>query len=109
SRTCFDLKKFIDQNLRITYYHRPDIEDYWADCVDDFEARRRHFGRLSLQQILDLNLYQVPEGLVDDDEGLQSFEYEISIKHTPLETLDWYVKEKDDLSEIISPVIVRTK
>ncbi|KAH9297768.1 hypothetical protein KI387_029450, partial [Taxus chinensis] len=93
----------------ITYHHKPDTEDYWADCANDFEARRRHYGRLSLQKIIDLNLYQVPEGLKDDDEGLQSFEYERYIKHTPLETLDWYVKEKDDLSEIIATVLIRTK
>ncbi|KAH9289433.1 hypothetical protein KI387_033550, partial [Taxus chinensis] len=68
-----------------------------------------HYVKLSLQKIIDLNLYQVLEGHKHDDECLQSSEYEISIKHTPLETLDWYVKEKDDLSEIISPVLVRTK
>ncbi|KAH9325171.1 hypothetical protein KI387_005349, partial [Taxus chinensis] len=84
-------------NLRINYYHRPDTEDYLADCVDDFEARRRNYGRLSIQLIKELNLYQIPEGFKDYDEELQSFEYETSIIHTPLEYLDWYKKEKDDL------------
>ncbi|KAH9304586.1 hypothetical protein KI387_008990, partial [Taxus chinensis] len=96
-------------NLRINYHHKPDTEDYWADCADDFEARRRHYGKLSLQKIRDLNLYQVLEGFKDDDEDLQSFEYETTIKHTPLEDLDWYKKERDDLVEIIALVLVRTK
>ncbi|KAH9319266.1 hypothetical protein KI387_021035, partial [Taxus chinensis] len=59
--------------------------------------------------IKDFNLYQVLEGLKDDDEDLQSFEYETSIKHTPLEDLDWYKKERDDLVEILAPVLIRTK
>lgn len=61
-RNCFDLNKFIDHNLRINYHHMLDTEDYLADCVDDFEARWRHYGRLSLQLIEELNLYQNPEG-----------------------------------------------
>ncbi|KAH9290665.1 hypothetical protein KI387_034782, partial [Taxus chinensis] len=84
-------------------------EDYWADCVDDFEARRRHCGRFSLQLIQELGLYQVPEGLQDDNSDLYSYEYDSVIKHTPLEDLDWNRKEKDDLAEILAPVLVRTK
>ncbi|KAH9306929.1 hypothetical protein KI387_011333, partial [Taxus chinensis] len=108
-RTCFDLKKFIEQNIKIVYHHRADTEDYWADCADDFEARRRHCGRFSLQLIQELSLYQVPEGLQDDNSDLYSYEYENVIKHTPLEDLDWNRKERDDLAEILAPVLIRTR
>ncbi|KAH9315802.1 hypothetical protein KI387_024429, partial [Taxus chinensis] len=50
-----------------------ETEDYWADCTDDFEARRRHYGRFSLQLIQELGLYQVPEGLEDDNSELHSY------------------------------------
>ncbi|KAH9296722.1 hypothetical protein KI387_044750, partial [Taxus chinensis] len=86
-----------------------DTEDYWADCADDFEARRRHYGRFSLQLIQELGLYQVPEGLQDDNSDLYSYEYDNVVKDTPLEDLDWFKKEKDDLAEILAPVLVRTK
>ncbi|KAH9317014.1 hypothetical protein KI387_018783, partial [Taxus chinensis] len=104
-RTCFDLKKFIELNLRINYHHRADTEDYWADYTDDFEARRRHYGRFSLQLIQELNLYHIPKGLQDDNIYLLSYEYDTMIKHTPLEDLDWFKREKDDLVEIIAPVL----
>ncbi|KAH9298148.1 hypothetical protein KI387_029830, partial [Taxus chinensis] len=51
-------------------------EDYWADYVDDFEARRRHYGRFSVQLIQELGLYQVSEGLQDDNSDLYSYEYD---------------------------------
>ncbi|KAH9306778.1 hypothetical protein KI387_011182, partial [Taxus chinensis] len=92
-------------NIKIIYHHRVDTEDYWANCVDDFEARRRHYGRFSLQLIQELNLYQVLEGLQDDNSDLYSYEYDNVVKHTPLEDLDWFKKEKDDLAEILSPIL----
>ncbi|KAH9299425.1 hypothetical protein KI387_031107, partial [Taxus chinensis] len=103
------LSKTLFHNIKITYHHRADTEDYWADCVDDFEARRRHSNRFSLQLIQELCLYQVPEGLQDDNSNLYSYEYENVFKHTPLEDLDWFKKEKDDFAEILAPVLVRTK
>ncbi|KAH9303487.1 hypothetical protein KI387_043849, partial [Taxus chinensis] len=51
----------------------------------------------------------VPDELQDDNEELQSLEFDRTIRHTPLETIDWFEKEKDNLQEIIKPVIVRTK
>ncbi|KAH9326879.1 hypothetical protein KI387_007057, partial [Taxus chinensis] len=95
-------------NLRINNHHRPNTEDYWANCADDFEARRRHYehyGRLSLQLIKELNLYQIPKGFQDDDIDLLSFEYETLIKHTPLEDMDWYKKEKGNLVVILTAVL----
>ncbi|KAH9288596.1 hypothetical protein KI387_032713, partial [Taxus chinensis] len=80
-------------------------KDYWADCVDEFEPRRRHYGRFSLQLIKELNLYQVPKGLQDDNDNLLSYEYDTLIKHTPLEDLDWSKREKDDLAGILAPVL----
>ncbi|KAH9313146.1 hypothetical protein KI387_028181, partial [Taxus chinensis] len=70
---------------------------------------RRHCGRFSLQLIQELSLYQVPEGLQDDNSELYSYEYENVIKHTPLEDLDWNKKERDDLAEILAPVLIRTR
>ncbi|KAH9321264.1 hypothetical protein KI387_015903, partial [Taxus chinensis] len=92
-------------NLRINYHHKANTEDYWADCADDFEARRRHYGRFPLQLIQELNLYQIPEGLQDDNIDLLSYEYETIIKHTPIEDMDWFKKEKDDLAEILAHVL----
>ncbi|KAH9303514.1 hypothetical protein KI387_043876 [Taxus chinensis] len=40
-KTYFDLKKFIELNLRINYHHRSDTEDYWANCANEFEARTK--------------------------------------------------------------------
>ncbi|KAH9317663.1 hypothetical protein KI387_019432, partial [Taxus chinensis] len=70
---------------------------------------RRHYGRLSLQLIKELNLYKIPKGLQDDNVDFLSFEYETLIKHTPVEDLDWYTKVEDDLVEIFTHVLVRTK
>ncbi|KAH9296909.1 hypothetical protein KI387_028591, partial [Taxus chinensis] len=55
--------------------------------------------------IQELNLYEIPEGLQDDNTNLLSYEYETVIKHTPLEDLDGCKREKDDLSKILAPVL----
>ncbi|KAH9313328.1 hypothetical protein KI387_028363, partial [Taxus chinensis] len=48
-------------------------------------------------------------GLQDDNSDLFSYEYDTLIKHTPLEDLDWFKKEKDDLAEILSPCLSKNQ
>lgn len=44
----FDSKGFVKNNLELglDYYHFPTMEDFWEDCEDDFELRRRDWMRL---------------------------------------------------------------
>ncbi|KAH9303544.1 hypothetical protein KI387_044425, partial [Taxus chinensis] len=60
-------------------------------------------------EIKDFGIYKVPDELSDHNEELQSLDFDGTIKRNPLETIDWYEKGKDNLQEIIKPVIVRTK
>ncbi|KAH9321390.1 hypothetical protein KI387_016029, partial [Taxus chinensis] len=89
----------------INYHHIVDTEDYWADCTDNFEVRQSHYGIFSMQLIQELNLYQIPEGLQDDNTDLLLYEYDTVIKYTPLKDLDWFKREKDDLAEILAPFL----
>lgn len=41
-RFPFDSKDFVKKNMQLgpTFYHLP-LEDYWANCADDYDMRRR--------------------------------------------------------------------
>lgn len=49
-RFPFDNKNFVRNHLYLgpRYYHMPHLKDFWADCVDDNEVRKRDWMRLSL-------------------------------------------------------------
>ena len=47
-------------------YHKPSMEDYWENCVDDFEVRKRSYDHFSLSQI-SVFLSEDVGGLSDDE------------------------------------------
>lgn len=47
----FDAKGFATTHLTLRKYfiHVPNIEDFWADCCDEFEVRKMTHQRFTLQ------------------------------------------------------------
>lgn len=57
----------------------PRVEDYWIDCKDVKDARKRQYQRLTLQHMLTLGPnaigIEVPSQIVEDDEDILQFDY----------------------------------
>lgn len=45
---AYDLSSHYTTRLAGSIFHEPSMEDYWANCADDFEVRRRSYGHFSL-------------------------------------------------------------
>lgn len=50
-RKYFDLAELGKKAYCRHYRGKASIEDYWANCLDDFEVRRREYSRLNVQQM----------------------------------------------------------
>lgn len=52
-RRSFDPHGVYTGRLEKNYNHIPALEDFWANCADEFEVRRRSYSRLTLHQMKD--------------------------------------------------------
>jgi len=76
--------------------HKPHLEDSWADCIDEFEVRRRDWSRLTLDQMRIYHLGWKLPNLVDDYTNL--VDHVFAIENTkPLSDVDWSVYEMTDI------------
>ena len=80
------------------------MEDYWANCADDFEVRRRSYGRFSLSQIF-VFLVEDVRGLSDDEGEILPQFFREQVDTQPLPAVDWYAKEYATVKERSSRVI----
>lgn len=72
----FPRKYFNHDNLAKRAYGRryrakESVEDYWKNCSDDYEVRRREYSRLSVQQMRLFEYRRVPDQLTDSGNCLQ--------------------------------------
>jgi len=89
ARSQFDNKGFVRDNLDFGtgLSHTPKLEDYWEDCSDEFEVRRRLWCRFSLGQIITLNLSRDISGVSDNEEQVIDPQFE-QIKQSPIPKID---------------------
>lgn len=89
--------------------HFPALEDFWEDCENDFEVRKRDWMWLTVRQVVD---FQVDIDVIgiDDDEGplVDPFYYE-KIEPLELPPIDWSIPELKSLRERTSFVLKRTR
>ena len=57
-RFPFDGSGYVKNNLALgpVYLHFPTMENYWENCEDDFEVRRRDYMWFTVQQIIDYKM-----------------------------------------------------
>jgi len=72
--------------------HRPHLEDFWVDCVDEHEVRRRDWSRLTLDQMRVFMLGWDLPNLVDDYSYMFDQGYYIE-SAKPFPKLRWYERE----------------
>lgn len=102
--------KTVKNNLKLgpSFFHLPTLEDYWANCFDEFEVRRRNWMRFSLRQIVTYGLDWDVQGIEDDESDL----FPIFIKlivNWRITTMDWSSKETETFEAIIVDVLERTQ
>lgn len=79
-------------------FHVPHLENYWANCPDEFEVRKRLWSRLRVSQI---NMFKVnlsTHGMMEDEvEEVIDLFYVDQIECIPISEIDWTRREEDDL------------
>lgn len=86
-RKCFDHDNLAKRAYGRRYRAKESVEDYWKNCSDDYEVRRREYSRLSVQQMRLYEYRRVPDQLIDSRNCLQVREFE-SVRHLLL-GIDW--------------------
>lgn len=100
ARHKFDSRRFSIEklNVDIDFCHEPQLEDYWENCDDEFEVRKRLWSRFIVQQIvtmgLSMNVFDVQE---DEGEEVVDPEFNEKIKGQPIQEVDWDRKGDDNI------------
>lgn len=70
------------QNQEFTHVHC--LEDIWVDLRTEEDIRRMDYNRVTLEQIVDLDLTKIPKGMVDDGKILDPEYIEQRVGKAPL-------------------------
>ena len=86
------------------------MEYYWADCLDEFEVRKRLWSRLTINQINVFKININANGIKEDEaEDVIDPFYIEQVEYIPILELDWSKREEDDLMSCTSKVLKRTE
>ena len=91
------------------YLHFPIMEDYWENCENDFEVRRRDWMRFTVQKIIDYKMGWDVTGIKEDELYLIDHFFFEKIQLLELPYINWSLLELKDLKERTFFVIRRTK
>lgn len=87
--------------------HVPTMENFWEDCIDELEVKRRVLSRFSLSQIIPFQLMLGIHIIDIEDDGTNIL---TSQKILPVNTaMNWDSKEEDDIFKIIANVFKMKK
>lgn len=108
-RRSYDPHGVFAAQLEKNYAHLPALEDFWANCRDEFEVRRRSYSRLTLHQMKDYLAKDI-EGLLDDDgDVLLPMYTRNQIEDQPLPQVNWANKESLSVEERTRQVLKHSK
>ena len=110
-RLDFDYTGFVRNNVKnaVSLVHSPQLKDFWANCLNEFEVRKRLWSCLTIKKIIVFNVELDTYGLKDDDfeEVLDQF-YMDQIEYMPIPEIDWEKREENDVYARTKDVIART-
>ena len=71
-RFPFDGNGYVKNNLALgpDYLHFTTMQDYWANCENDFEVRKRYWMRFTVQKIIDYKMGWDVIGITKDGSNL---------------------------------------
>jgi hypothetical protein len=91
-RDNFDYSGFVKSNFRdaTSFSHVPHLEDYWANCPDEFEVRKRLWSRMIVKQINMFQVDLVTQGVTEEDtEEIVDPFYVEQIEYLPIHGINW--------------------
>lgn len=111
SRFPFDGSGYVKNNLALglDYLHFPTMEDYWANCENDFEVRRKDWMRFTVRKIIDYKMGWDVTGIIEDNLDLIDPFFFERIQLLELPYINWSLPELKDLKERTFFVIQRTE
>lgn len=112
ARRRFDSKGYTRENLNIDshFCHDPHIENYWENCKDEHEVRKRFWSRFTLQQIVVLRLPINTSCVLEfTEEDVLNPDFGTEIEGKPIPEIDWNKKEDDNIQTRTFNVVRRSK
>lgn len=106
-RKDFDYRGMKDK-IKRAFTHVHCLEDIWVDLRTKEDIKRMDYNRLTLEQIIDLDLTKIPEGMVDDGKILDPKYIEQRVVEAPLPSPQWSKKECDSIFDRFQPIFANT-
>lgn len=97
------IQNFVDKK----YKHQVHIEDFWADCKNDREVRKRAHKRLTIEQMKSIGDIYVPLEVQEDDKLLHHSYAEARL--APITEPDWSEPWNTSLDVLSESVILFSK
>lgn len=98
----------MNRKLKKDHHHVYCFEDIWVECRDEDDIQRMEFCRLTMEQIKDLGLANIPEDFEDLGDIINSAYEEEEIANKPLPLVQWSKKEIISIREILAPILHNT-
>lgn len=106
-RSRFDRTGEAQKKACREYSHKDNMEDYWANCSDEFEIKKK-FSRLPINLVWLYNFKAIPDQVEDDGDLIQDHAYE-AVKDKSIGEIDWLEEEKIELEQLMTLIIKYTK
>ena len=105
SRAGFDFRGMHSKMKRaFTYVHR--MEDVWIDLRNNVHIIRMDFCRLTLRQIIDLDLVPIPEGVEGNDMILDKQFHDRQLEKLLPIPIQWQQKETILIFDIFQTILM---
>jgi hypothetical protein len=108
-RPQYDLMGFVRDHLKLrhSYRHVLDIEDYWSECLNEYQTREKLWSRLTLDEIKMYNNNIDVSDLADDGLYMHPSAYD-QIKVLPISSSPPIGPVIDSLELLMRSIIKRT-
>lgn len=107
ARKDFDYRGMRNK-LKKPYVHVHWIEDVWADCRSDHDVRRLDYCLLTVEQIENFGLADVPDDLEEDSDILDPLYKNNRVYSTPLPLIQWSQKEQISIKVCFQSILTNT-
>lgn len=104
ARKDFDYRGMKDK-IKRTFAHVHRLEDIWVDLHIEEDIRKMDYNSLTLEQIVDLDLTKILEGMVDDKKILDLEYIEQRVVEAPLPVVQWSQKECTSIFDIFQLIL----
>lgn len=106
ARSHFDWRGLNDKMRQFVHVYR--LEDIWIDLRTEADIQRMDYQRLSIKQIIDFNLADIPPGVEDDDNILDRDYTRNHVEDLPILSPSWSGKESVSILDRFQSILANT-